>query len=171
MIRSWWDQRLPRERRLLAFAGAVLVAALAYSVVWQPYQAYRSHLAEQRAAYESAADRLARLEAEIRARQAALPEDGAARRGSDGNGGSLLGRVDRSLADSGLRRSLGGLAETGERQVAVRFTAAGFTDMLVWLADLTDGAAVAVQSAELSPAEAPGKVTGRVVLRAGERAR
>lgn len=39
---SWWRQLAPRERRLIAWGGAGLLAALSYAYLWQPLSAERT---------------------------------------------------------------------------------------------------------------------------------
>ncbi len=41
---SWWRQLAPRERRLIAWGGAVLLAALSYAYLWLPLDTERVKL-------------------------------------------------------------------------------------------------------------------------------
>lgn len=41
---SWWRQRAPRERQLMSWGGAGLLAALCYAYLWQPLSTERLKL-------------------------------------------------------------------------------------------------------------------------------
>ncbi|MBU0594688.1 MAG: type II secretion system protein M [Gammaproteobacteria bacterium] len=41
---SWWQQLAPRERRLISWGGAGLLAALSYAYMWQPLSTERVKL-------------------------------------------------------------------------------------------------------------------------------
>ncbi|MDP2962916.1 MAG: type II secretion system protein M [Sulfurimicrobium sp.] len=41
---SWWRQLAPRERRLIAWGGGALLAALSYAYLWQPLNTERVKL-------------------------------------------------------------------------------------------------------------------------------
>lgn len=41
---SWWQQLAPRERRLISWGGAGLLAALSYAYLWQPLSTERIKL-------------------------------------------------------------------------------------------------------------------------------
>lgn len=41
---TWWRQRAPRERQLISWGGAGLLAALCYAYLWQPITVERHKL-------------------------------------------------------------------------------------------------------------------------------
>lgn len=46
-LKQFWGERTPREKTLLGWGGAVLAAAIAYSVLWAPAQEGRARITRE----------------------------------------------------------------------------------------------------------------------------
>lgn len=159
-LRQRYEALAPRERRLVLAAAAALALFLPWQLVWVPLQEAVAS-AEARAAQRRVElAQMQRLAAEARTLRARV---GAAARPVSGQ--PLLTRVDQS-ARRVLGGALKGIKEEGKEGVRVRFENADFDALMRWLDQLQtrDGVVVAELVAERQ--QAPGRVSGRVLVEA-----
>lgn len=145
-----------RERRIL-LAGAVLAALLLVFGVLLPLDRGVAH----------AQQRLAKKHADLVWMQSVAPEIAASAPPPAASGESLLVIVDRSARESGLASALAGSEPGAPGTLAVRLEKAPFDTLISWLARLAQQNGVAIDSATIERAGAPGLVNAAIVLHAG----
>ena len=146
----------PRERRMV-IVGAVLAALLLLFGVLLPLDRSVAH----------AQQRLAKKHADLSWMQSVGPEIAASAPPPSATGQSLLVIIDRSARESGLAGALAGSEPGGPGRLAVRLEKAPFDTLVAWLARLAQQNGVAVDSANIEKAGAPGEVNAAIVLHAG----
>ncbi|MCK5770813.1 type II secretion system protein M [Algiphilus sp.] len=141
-LRQAWDQRAPREQRLLAAGGAAVIITLFYLLVWEPIG--NAHL-EARRALEDARATAQRIET-----VAAMRPSGS-RRVPTGTGGSrsLLSEVDRAARSSTLGKAPERLTPEGDDAVRVWLDKVQFANLLRWLAEIERGGSLRLESADI----------------------
>ena len=145
-----------RERRIV-FAGLALAAALLVFGVLIPLDRSVTH----------AHARLAKKRADLAWMQEAAPELAATAPPPSATGESLPVVVDRSAREAGLAGALAGTEAAGPGSFSVRLEKAPFDAMVAWLARLSQQNGVAVESATIEKADAPGAVNAAIVLHTG----
>jgi len=145
-----------RERRMVA-GGAIAIAAILIFGVLVPLD--RS--------VTQAQQRLAKKHADLVWMQGVAPEIAASAPPPAASGESLLVIVDRSARESGLASALAGSEPGGPGSLSVRLEKAPFDALIAWLARLAQQNGVAVDSATIEKAGAPGVVNAAIVLHAG----
>lgn len=153
-LRRTWDRMSPRERMLIGAAACVVLAAAAWSLVWQPMQEdslrMRRDLQRERAVLATA--------------RAQVAEIAGLQRGTQLNfSGDPRLAIERVLGERGLKGALTSL-EVKDSRTTITFTAIGF-DALVGLLDTlakVDG--VRVVDATLVSRIDPGTVRAELVL-------
>jgi general secretion pathway protein M len=148
--------RSPRERRMV-IVGAVLAALLLLFGVLLPLDRSVAH----------AQQRLAKKHADLSWMQSVGPEIASSGPPPSATGESLLVIVDRSARESGLAGALAGSEPGGPGRLSVRLEKAPFDALIAWLARLAQQNGVAVDSASIEKAGAPGQVNAAIVLHAG----
>lgn len=151
---SWFGALAPRERVLVAACVIVVVAAVLFLGVWEPINvARRDHQAalEQAQALSLRIDEAARL-AQDRTRGTA-PASGV----------SLISAVDQA-AQSGELGKPTRLQPQGDAEVRVWFDDVSFDASLLWIATLQSRYGIEVQSLDVEPRDAPGRVNLRASL-------
>jgi len=146
----------PRERRMV-IVGAALAALLLLFGVLLPLDRSVAH----------AQQRLAKKHADLSWMQSVGPEIAASAPPPSATGQSLLVIVDRSARESGLAGALAGSEPGGPGRLSVRLEKAPFDTLIAWLARLAQQNGVAVDSANIEKAGAPGEVNAAIVLHAG----
>ena len=146
----------PRERRLLLLGAIAAVAILIFGML---IPLDRSVLHAQQRLAKKRAD-LSWMQS-VAPQIAVLPPPGAA------NGESLLVIVDRSAREAGLASALSGSEPGGPGSLSVRLEKAPFDVLVGWLARLGQQNGVAVDSAIIEKAGAPGLVNANIVLHTG----
>jgi general secretion pathway protein M len=145
-----------RERRMLV-VGAIAVVAIFIFGVLVPLDRSVAH----------AQQRLAKKHADLVWMQGVAPELAASAPPPAASGESLLVIVDRSARESGLASSLAGSEPGGPGNLSVRLEKAPFDALIAWLARLAQQNGVAVDSATIEKAGAPGLVNAAIVLHTG----
>lgn len=145
-----------RERRMV-LGGAIAAIAIFVFGILMPLDRSVAH----------AQQRLAKKHADLIWMQGVAPEIAASAPPPAANGESLLVIVDRSARESGLASSLAGSEPGGPGILSVRLEKAPFDALIAWLARLAQQNGVAVDSATIEKAGAPGLVNAAIVLHSG----
>lgn len=153
-IADTWARASVRERRLVLLAGAVVVAALGWTFVWQPAQGdiarLERDLPRQRAVLAAAraqADAIVALERTPAPARAIEP----------------LAAVERVVAERGLRPAAS-LLDFSEGRVRLTFAAVRFDALPGLLDALTKTAGVRVADATITQRVEPGMVRAELAL-------
>jgi len=161
MIR-YWQTLQPRERRILALGGLVLLAATLFLLVIEPALEQRSQARERLA---DARAELAWMQAhapEVAARQEREPGTDPRSRGS-GDGRSLIAHVDASARAAGLGERLARVRPT-EDGVAVVLEGAPFGELMRWLGELETDAGILASRIVLERGARPGRANADLYL-------
>lgn len=148
---------LSRRERRMVLGGAIAAIALFVFGILMPLDRSVAH----------AQQRLAKKHADLVWMQGVAPEIAASAPPPAANGESLLVIVDRSARESGLASSLAGSEPGGPGILSVRLEKAPFDALIAWLARLAQQNGVAVDSATIEKAGAPGLVNAAIVLHSG----
>lgn len=135
---AWWQGLARRERRLVAAAAGVIVAALLYAVAIEPAWRTRARLARELPQLQA---QLAEMEA-LREEARLLKQQGF---GTDSSG-SLRAGAQRSLARAGLAATL---RDEGERGLAVSAAGVSAQAWFAWLEEFTRESRVGVVRARV----------------------
>lgn len=141
ILLAWWDERNPREKRMLSIGLLVILLALFYNVLiapaWTGSDAIRASLPamkQQLAAMENEADEAKRL--------------GSTAHGIALNGDSLSSAVTSSLADRGLNAADVKLVGSA---VQVDLKRVSFSRWIGWVDDMRKQLKVQVSAAHIAP--------------------
>ena len=150
---TWFNGLQPTEQRKLRLAasiGTVTLIVIASFSLGSAVEARRIRVEQKRAD-------LAWIEA-VSPRIQALPVVRA--------GQSLPLAVDRVAQETGVAGALAGAEPAGNGALRVRFEAAGFDALVLWLARLQQERAAVVESATVEALSEVGRVNASLVLRA-----
>jgi general secretion pathway protein M len=145
-----------REQRMLLL-GVIAAAGIFVFGILVPLDRSVTH----------AQQRLAKKHADLAWMQSVAPEIAASAPPPAASGESLLVIVDRSARESGLASALAGSEPGGPGSLSVRLEKAPFDALIAWLARLSQQNGVAVDSATIEKAGAPGLVNAAIVLHSG----
>ena len=153
--RAWYEQREPREQRILQVLAALLAVALVYGLIWQPAWDARD-AARQR--YLANQETLAWIENNADAVRAA--------RGGGSNAGAALGpnwtsNISRSVQSYGL--TLRGFTPDGNRSVRIQMENQPASEMLLWLQAMEEKG-LTLATMEMSAGDKPGTASLRATL-------
>ncbi len=143
----------PAEQRTARLGAIAAVTLLLVIAAWS----LNSAVDGRRARVEQKRSDLAWIEA-VTPRVQALPVMRA--------GESLTLAVDRVARETGVASALAGAEPAGNGALRVRFEAAAFDAMVLWLARLQQERAAVVESASVDTIAEAGKVNATLVLRA-----
>jgi len=163
---AWWNERTHQERRLLRVGGAVVAAALVWTLGMQPALRTIARAHEQ----------LPRLHADAAQVDALILEAQALQHSQSGKidtsdlAGALRATLQRAgLEDTAALTEVHGGADNGPRQWEIVLTNASATHVMQWLASLPYLLQLQTRTVELARAnvngrDRPGQVTGRIVV-------
>lgn len=152
-VQAWYAGLSARDRRVLLWGGA---AALLLGVA--------GGLMQLQSAAAAAERRIEAKRADLAWMQAVAPRLQAMPAGRTDEPLPLL--VDRTARDSGLGGSLSGVEPAAAGGLRVRFEAAPFDVIVVWLARVQQERGLVVESASIDSGESAGLVNANIVLRA-----
>lgn len=157
---NYWNGLEMREKRMLIIGGIAVALTLVYLVIIEPLVGYRASLQSQVerkresvAWMQGASDQLARQPTQAPT--------------GDVDTGSLLTLVDSSARNTELGQAMKRVQQNGEAAVRVRFEAAGFDDLLLWLGRLEQQFGVTIDQITLERAEKQGRVDATITLTRG----
>ena len=154
---AYWNGLDARERRMLAVGGVAVVLTVAYLAVIEPLMQYREQL-------ESTVERKRETVAWMQAAVRELGNRPVAQAAGNVDTGSLLTLVDTSARNALLGNAIKRVQQDGQQAVRVRFEAAAFDDLLLWLGGLQQQYGVVVKDFTLDKADAPGRVDASITL-------
>jgi general secretion pathway protein M len=145
---TFWDARNAREKTLITWGGAVLAVAIAYSVLWAPAQAGRTHLRDILPEMQRKVALM--TEQSNEARTLAIAAQGVAPTGA-----ALKDALAASLTDHGLSATQVGMAGNA---VEIQLKNASFPTWTMWLDDVRKQYKVQVSEAHITALKADGQV-------------
>jgi len=151
-LRDWYASLNERERRTVLLGSVVAVLLLVGGGIWQLH-----------ASAAAAAARVESKRADLAWMQAVAPRLQAMPRSQSNESLPLL--VDRTARDAGLSGALSGADPAGNGGLRVRFEAASFDALVLWLARIQQERGLIVESASVDGTEAEGLVNASLVLR------
>lgn len=157
-LRTWWQQREARERRVLLVGGLLVVAMLLWALVWKPLGDHRASLADGN--QRLAAD-LALMRASASALQARSNGEDAARARA---GRSLLALADAGVREAGLAGSLRRIEPAGEGRVRLHLESVPFDPIADWLQRLAREQGVRVAELSATRTEYVGQVDLQLLI-------
>lgn len=158
-MRAWLAERSPRERTVLLGGGALVLAILAWGLVWDPLARSRSRLEERIATAQADLAWMRGASAEVQRLRAT-----AGGAGLDRAGRSLLALADTTARDAGLGPALTRVEPVNETRVNVWFERASFDAVATWLETLAQRYGVAVDELSADRVEGVGLANVRVTL-------
>ncbi|CAB3749212.1 type II secretion system protein GspM [Paraburkholderia humisilvae] len=148
-LKSWFDARPPRERKLLLAGGAVAAAALVYNALWEPAFEGRAQIAASLPQLEAQLADIRMQVDEARHLKAA-----AAQRAP--TGAALRDALDASLAQTGIANAQ--LTVLG-KGVQIDAKAVPFATWMTWLDQVRKEDHVRAINLRASAEDKPGLVT------------
>lgn len=158
---AYWNSLDSRERRMLTVGAVAVVLTVAYLAVIEPLMQYRSSL-------ESTVERKRETVAWMQGAVRELGNNPTVQPAGNVDTGSLLTLVDTSARNALLGNAMKRVQQDGEQAVRVRFEAASFDDLLLWLGGLQQQYGVGIEDFSLERAEAPGRVDASITLVRGD---
>jgi len=152
-VQDWYAGLAPQERRTLTWGGLIGAALIIFGGLWQ--------LQSTVSAVERRVDA---KRSDLAWMQAVAPRMQATPAGRADEPLPLL--VDRTARDSGLGSTLTGVEPAAAGGLRVRFEAASFDALVVWLARVQQERGLVVESASVDGTDAAGLVNANIVLRA-----
>lgn len=158
-LRLRFEALQPREQVIVAVGSLVLLLALIYLALWQPFALARSHRADELASARSLAARIEQIGALA---QVSRPAGGPPLVGREV---SLLSAVDQASKDGVLGKPLSRINPDGENQVRVWIDDVPFDALLRWMDDLQARYAVHIDNVAVERRPVPGVVSARLSLK------
>ncbi|MBC54879.1 MAG: hypothetical protein CMQ34_13710 [Gammaproteobacteria bacterium] len=156
-MKTWVQQKTPREQLILLAGLGVVMVVLVWQLLWQPMLQAKA----------LSAQRVSNAEQSLLAVRSLAGELVSARASSTaGTGGSVnpAQLLDESASALGLRiASLEPAADNSS--VAVRLNDVSMATVLAWLYDIENSGNMNIDSLTLSPVTTPGNVTVSLRLR------
>ena len=153
---AWWRGRHPRERLVVAAAGAIVALLLVVVLVWLPLERSRERLAMQLPALRASVAEMRAQAAEVRALRA-LPAQAAP--------GIPLSTL---VASGSLTRELPGarLSLLEAKRVRLAFDDASWSRLVEWISGAQATHGLVVDEATVEALPATGRVRGEIDLAA-----
>jgi general secretion pathway protein M len=156
-FRTWWSERQPRERSVLAAGAALVALALLYFAIWEPLTGARHNAERDLAQQRAVATRIEQIAAEVEH----LRGSGAA--AAANRNLSLVAAVDQSSRLPQLGKAPSRIQPEGDREVKVWLDDIAFNAVLDWTQQLQKQYGIAVSSAEIER-KGEGIVSARLSL-------
>ena len=157
-LSALWDQRNPREKKLLLCAGVILGAALAYQMIWLPAVNGRDELAaelpQMRVQLAQMTQQASQAQAYKTAASTPVP-----------TGQTLLADLNASLIKQGLP---GAELTVSGRALRVDIKNARFSRCITWLDQIRRDDKLQVLELQATPLTQPGQVSLSVTLQGVE---
>lgn len=155
-MKHWWMERSARERLTLGTGAVVLLLILLWGLVWAPLQ---DSLARRAAALENQQQTLQWMQSVA----AELPRLQSGQRDAAEPATSLLGLLESSARQAGLRQRIVRMEPEGEGSVRLNLRQVDFDHTIQWLAQLQNQG-IAVRDGQFVLADAPGTVNASLTL-------
>lgn len=155
-MKNWWMERNARERLTLGAGGVVLLLILLWGLVWAPLQ---DSVARRTAALASQQQTLQWMQTV----SAELPRLRSGQRDAAEPATSLLGLLESSARQAGLRQQIVRMEPEGEGSVRLNLRQVNFDHTIQWLTQL-QSQGIAVREGQFVLADAPGAVNASLTL-------
>ncbi|MGF1548286.1 MAG: type II secretion system protein GspM [Thiotrichales bacterium] len=158
--RDWFEQLQPRERLLVGGGGGALALLAIYLLLWEPMAKQVRELRQTQAAQQTQLDWMRAASAEARALQGttSTPVRG------DG-GGSLIGVVESSVSQAGLRGSVRRIEPVSGERISIELRDAPFNTVIGWLGLLQTQHGAEIDEFNASRAASDGLINARFTLK------
>jgi general secretion pathway protein M len=159
MMRAWWNEQTPRDRRVLVIGAVLASLTLAWAFVWHPLARQHAELSErlEQSRRDLAYVRVA--EAEVnRLRNAGVQTR------ADRQGKSLLALADVTARGGGLDGVLKRIEPVGSRSVRATFEFASFDTLMAWAETLARDYGIQISDFSADRIDASGLVNARITL-------
>lgn len=140
-----WQQRSPREQRMLAIGGLALLVTLFYLMVWEPIMQGRAEAERALSEARATAQRIERV--------AAMQPAQARQRTASNPSRSLLAQVNQAVRSNTLGTTPERLTPDGDDAVRVWLQEAPFNNLLRWLAELEGNGGLRLERADIDRKE------------------
>jgi type II secretory pathway component PulM len=157
-LRDWFFSLKPRERALVASAGALIVIAAIYLLGLAPFYSAVKAREERVARKEGDLAWMRSVGGEVMALNASAPSAAAP------SNESLVVLIDRAARECGLGSALTGQTPSGDNGIRVRLEQAEFDKLVVCLGSLQQAHSVTIESANIDRTGKPGFVNASLVL-------
>jgi general secretion pathway protein M len=156
--RAWWAARPPRERALLAWGGAAVVAVLLFALAWLPMERSRARLAAELPALRASLAEMRAQAEEVKALRALPARDPS----------TATGTLATLVASGTLAQGLPGarLTALGAKRVRLAVDDASWTRLVEWIALTGNAHGLTVEEATVEALPAAGRVRASLVLAA-----
>ena len=162
-MKDWFLELQPRERSMVTLAGVFILFAIVYLGAWRPVTEGKKRLT-------TSVETQQRVLAQLQLAKGRISQPG-------GNGQSrnvdpsqsLVVLVDTTLRSHALYESLKRSQPSGSNGIRVEFENVAFDQLIGWLAELSSGFDLQVQSGSFSSPSntAPGRVNSTLTLERG----
>lgn len=152
-----WTALPSRTRALAAIGGAVVLAALLYTVAWRPLQ---KDLQRLRASVPSETEQLEWMREQV-------PTAKALRAKTVSGGGNLVTSLERTATARGLRSAITRIDAESSTGARVTIESAPFNALVDWLSELQSSYGAVVDDATIEAKPTAGTVNARLRLRTG----
>jgi general secretion pathway protein M len=156
-VKTWLQQKTPREQLLLIAGLGVVLMVLVWQLLWQPMLQAKT----------LSAQRVTNAERSLLAVRSLAQQLATARAASAtgvNGGGNLAQTLDDSASALGLR--IASLEPTADNSsVSVRLNDVSMTTVLAWLYDIENSGSLSIDALTLAPVATPGNVNASLRLR------
>lgn len=156
-LRVRFEALQPREQLLVAGGGVVVVLALIYWVLWQPFALWRDHA-------ENKLHGSRELAARIEAIGAQAQQSHAVGGGNLAAGASLLTAVDQASKDGTLGKPPSRVQPDGDKQVRVWVEDVQFDAVLRWMDNVQNRYGLHIDGVSVERRPTAGTVNARFTL-------
>lgn len=153
---AWYQQREPREQRILQLLTVLFALALVYWLIWQPSWQARQ---DARQRYLANEETLAWIENNASAVRSA--RSNSSEKTTSSLGANWVSEISRSAQTYGL--TLRGFTPNGDRSVRIQMENQPASPTLLWLHSLEEEG-VALATLEMSAGDEPGTASLRATL-------
>ncbi|MCI0504606.1 MAG: type II secretion system protein M [Gammaproteobacteria bacterium] len=160
-MKDWFGSLDPRERRILIAGAVVLLAAMLYLLVWEPFMKKTAELEQSNRENQELLTWMEQSAEEAKKLQAKLKINGPT--GGD-KGQSLLGTIDRTAKTANLGKSVKRVQPDGQSKARVWLENAPFNDTVKWLENLQRQQGIHIVTSVVEKQEESGLVNVRLVL-------
>ena len=162
-MKDWFNNLEAREQAFVAGGTVFVVIALAYALLWMPFDKNHRQLVDSVDSWQRSLAELGPLRSLASAAQSSRPRNAA------GGQQAPIIIVDQTLRSRGLEQYRRRSQPTTSNGVRVEFESVAFDELVLWLGDLSDEFGMQVQAGSVSvvPQAGPGRVNASLTLERG----
>ncbi|VAX11510.1 hypothetical protein MNBD_GAMMA25-1011 [hydrothermal vent metagenome] len=159
-LQERWQQLALREKQLLVIMSVVIVITLFYFSLWKPLKTGIEDGELRVKAQTRSLMEIRKQAAEVRQ----LRTSGIGVNNSVKDSTSLLGLIERSAKQKNIKDGLQKVQPEGQKEVRVWMENVSFDQLISWLELLTSRHGIQINNISLERSNAPGIVSGRILL-------